>query len=167
MPHKDPEAGRAYRKKRREDNKWVRDNELKYNKEHREQRNAYASRYREENPEKIKASNDAQYEKNGAAIRAASSAYRKANPDKVNALSAKHHALKIAATVGDLAEIAEIYRQASEDEGIVCYLCGEVIPMGDREVDHVHPLSKGGAHSAENLKVTHWQCNRKKGSSII
>ena len=71
------------------------------------------------------------------------------------------------ATVGDIDEIKEIYRQAKEDEGIVCYLCGEVIPIGERHVDHLIPISRGGAHSVENLRITHARCNLIKHDKLV
>jgi 5-methylcytosine-specific restriction endonuclease McrA len=35
------------------------------------------------------------------------------------------------------------------------------------EVDHIHPLSKGGLHHQDNLRVITWIENRKKGDKII
>ena len=53
------------------------------------------------------------------------------------------------------------------DEPIRCYLCGELIPLGDRHVDHKHPLSKGGKHCVSNLGITHSFCNLSKNDNII
>jgi len=84
------------------------------------------------------------------------------NRDKRRSYEAKRRAIIASATIGDLDEIKEIYRQAEEDEGIICYLCGEEIELGDRNVDHFIPISKGGSHSPENLRITHAFCNFKK-----
>ena len=35
------------------------------------------------------------------------------------------------------------------------------------EIDHIHPLSKGGITSEENLQTLCWRCNRSKGSRVI
>ncbi len=60
----------------------------------------------------------------------------------------------------------EIY----ERDKWVCGICGEVV---DRELkypdllspslDHVLPLSKGGAHTRENCQLAHFICNSRKG----
>jgi len=91
----------------------------------------------------------------------------KKNSDKMAAFGARRRALIAGATVGDLDEIKEIYRQAKEDEGIVCYLCGKVIPIGKRQVDHVIPITRGGKHSAENLRVVHSRCNLRKHTKLV
>ena len=84
-----------------------------------------------------------------------------------NVYSSIRRAKILAATIGDVGEIKEIYRQAREDEGIICYLCGEVIPLGQRHVDHVVPITKGGAHSVENLRITHSSCNFRKHNKLV
>lgn len=83
-----------------------------------------------------------------------------------------------AAAWGVEAELV-IARQVFERDGWVCHLCGEVIPDhvratrilgGDYEplapvIDHVIPLSKGGAHTMENCRAAHWTCNARKYNS--
>ena len=57
------------------------------------------------------------------------------------------------------------------DKGI-CYLCGnatfkeyENLPMNQRAtVDHIIPLSKGGAHAFDNVRIACWRCNLVKGN---
>ena len=51
------------------------------------------------------------------------------------------------------------------DRGI-CYLCGRLIEQ-DVHYDHVVPLSQGGAHSEDNLRVTHARCNLIKGKKLV
>jgi len=80
---------------------------------------------------------------------------------------AKHRALKFGVHVGDKRAMAFIYRCACVDKNVRCYLCGGMIPLGDRHVDHVIPLSKGGAHTASNLAITHSACNLRKSARII
>ncbi len=55
-----------------------------------------------------------------------------------------------------------------------CYLCGLVIPkIADHRhplygtIDHVVPLSRGGAQSISNRKPAHHLCNRSKASFMI
>lgn len=65
------------------------------------------------------------------------------------------------------------------DHGI-CYICGEPVDENDYvldgngyfiagnqypSIDHVEPLSKGGMHSWDNVKLAHRICNSCKGAS--
>lgn len=60
-----------------------------------------------------------------------------------------------------------------ERDGWACYLCGEPTPRDLRgtvhprapETDHVVPLSRGGAHSTENVRCCCRQCNQTKARS--
>jgi hypothetical protein len=46
-----------------------------------------------------------------------------------------------------------------------CYLCGKDFRPGDRtSVDHIVPLAGGGPHVFENLALTHFSCNSRKGA---
>lgn len=58
-------------------------------------------------------------------------------------------------------------------KGDDCYLCGGLIeyhlkfpdPLSP-SMDHIIPLSKGGAHTVENTAMTHLRCNLQKGVSM-
>jgi 5-methylcytosine-specific restriction endonuclease McrA len=51
-------------------------------------------------------------------------------------------------------------------------LCGnttykeyENLPMNQRAtIDHIIPLSKGGAHTFDNVRIACWRCNLVKGN---
>ena len=50
--------------------------------------------------------------------------------------------------------------------GFVCHICSGVIESrDDLHMDHVIPLSKGGTHSAENIRPSHAFCNMSKGAN--
>jgi len=68
--------------------------------------------------------------------------------------------------IGDKAAIKAIYRQARENKKVRCYLCCGLIPLGERHVDHIVPLSKGGKHKASNLGIAHSSCNLSKGAKM-
>ena len=43
-----------------------------------------------------------------------------------------------------------------------------ILKKGDsREIDHIKPLSKGGANSKKNTRIVSRSTNRKKGAKII
>lgn len=45
-----------------------------------------------------------------------------------------------------------------------CLCCGKSEPEISLTVDHVIPLSQGGANTIENIQPLCWQCNRQKGA---
>lgn len=66
-----------------------------------------------------------------------------------------------------------LYRR---DSG-VCYLCGEKCDWNDRDlfsvrdkyptIDHIIPVSRGGLHSWDNIRLAHFKCNLDKSDEII
>lgn len=73
---------------------------------------------------------------------------------------AKREALKRGNAVG-VVDFEEIIKR----DGDICYLCGE--KPKKRHFDHVIPLSKGGPHSMENIRVSCSTCNWKKGARLL
>jgi len=122
--------------------------------------------YAQNNREKIKASSIVYYQANKERISKRSAIYRQNNKSQHNAREAVRRALIVGATIGNLAEIKEIYQRAKEDPKVRCYLCGHLIPKGHRHVDHIMPLSKGGQHRPSNLAVTCDTCNESKGAKM-
>lgn len=67
-----------------------------------------------------------------------------------------------------------------KQEGCICYICGLKTNRNDFEIkngaficgnlypsiDHVVPLTKGGAHSWANIRLAHRVCNSRKGDRI-
>lgn len=128
---------------------------------------AYHKAYRAIHREKKAAQRKAYRLNNKAKIAAIDKAWREANSALRGAARARRRALLAGAAVGCLEEIKEIYRQAREDRDICCYLCGKLVELGNRHVDHKMPLSKGGLHTAYNLGITCAHCNMSKGSKTI
>jgi 5-methylcytosine-specific restriction endonuclease McrA len=135
-----------------------------YRSEHLEKIHAYEAAYRAANREKKRAYDLAWCTANPEKKRAYRAAYNAAHPTELATQWAKRHAVQCSVTIGDPVAIKAIYRRAREVKNVKCYLCGELIPMGDRHVDHIVPLAKGGAHTASNLAVACAKCNESKGS---
>lgn len=76
---------------------------------------------------------------------------------------AKRRALKAGATIkGRVDREAIILRDQS-----TCHICGQKCEPHEIHLDHVIPLSKGGEHSPENLRVAHAACNLAKGDTLL
>lgn len=52
-------------------------------------------------------------------------------------------------------------------DGELCHLCGRWMCWRETSFDHVLPLSKGGEHTLENVKLAHRDCNSKKGDRLL
>jgi len=152
---------------------WYRANAEKVNKrvreyyqEHRQDRRQYAVEYGREHKDERAKYSSGYYQSNRDEI----AKHQHEHLAERSAYQAKRRALKngalIGATVAQLAEIKEIYRKAKEEPKIRCYLCGELIPVGHRHVDHIVPLSKGGAHRPSNLAVACDVCNLRKHAKM-
>lgn len=51
-----------------------------------------------------------------------------------------------------------------ERDNSTCYLCGKVLLPDEITLDHVIPISKGGSHTTNNIKVACLSCNCSKGN---
>lgn len=51
-------------------------------------------------------------------------------------------------------------------QGTRCAICGFEMRAADYEVDHIVPVARGGSDVARNLRLTHRECNRKRGARI-
>ena len=48
-----------------------------------------------------------------------------------------------------------------------CFYCKRELTYGLVTLDHVHPRSKGGANSVDNLVIACARCNNRKGDSLL
>lgn len=156
MPYKDKEAGRARKHQ--------------YYLEHREEIAAQHAAYYQRNREARRAQLNSYSSLHREEARQRTKQWNKANPEKRRANHRQEKGIRRAkengATIGDKAAIKAIYRQARENKTVRCYLCGKLIPIGKRHVDHVVPLSKGGKHAASNMAIAHSFCNTSKGGKM-
>lgn len=123
-------------------------------------------------PERQKAKARARYRSDPVASKAHVAAWRAANPDKVRAYSAKWVQDNLGGAVRENVRrryarrkgastvrfTPEQLRQKVAYWGDRCWMC-----HGPHEaIDHVKPLSKGGAHMLANLRPICTACNSKK-----
>lgn len=99
----------------------------------------------------------------------ASRRWRKAHPQEAAERSRRRKALKRGATIGPIDIEAIKIRDKMR-----CCICGRKVneklkhPHPDSlSFDHSHPLSLGGSHSQNNLRVAHLHCNLKRHTGIL
>ncbi|KAG2436725.1 hypothetical protein HXX76_006249 [Chlamydomonas incerta] len=59
-----------------------------------------------------------------------------------------------------------LHSSQARDGRLDCNYCGKG-PLRIATVDHVHPLSRGGADSAANMVVSCTACNYAKGDKLL
>lgn len=77
--------------------------------------------------------------------------------------NAKARAKRLGCEVVEDVSIDEVRRRDNE----TCHLCGEWVSVHEQSLDHVIPLSKGGAHTYDNIKLAHGLCNSRKGDRLM
>ena len=145
-----------------------------YHQNNKEKRNKQKKEYRQNNKEQIRES-DKEYRKNNKEqILERAKEYHQNNPHKTREKARKRRALK-------KANVHEPYTedQVLEKYGTNCHICKEEINLlANRSsgapgweqglhIDHVIPLSKGGADSLNNVKPAHGSCNLQKNDSLL
>jgi 5-methylcytosine-specific restriction endonuclease McrA len=140
----------------------------------RERHAEYSRKYRKENAEQLAESWRKWYAANAEQRRANARAYALANPEKVRATklayyqthrqdfitrAAKRRALEVAQSTVPFT--SEQWKQRVAYYGGKCWMC-RIRPY--EEMEHVKPLSKGGAHILANLRPACFPCNRSKGA---
>ena len=60
-------------------------------------------------------------------------------------------------------------RQVIDRDGLTCWLCGRPVELDTphnskraASLDHVTPLSEGGTHALDNLRLAHTVCNLRR-----
>lgn len=138
----------------------------------REERIAKQAAWKKANPDRIRRYSQTWRERNPGRDTADTRAWIAANPERAaenfrrNTL--KRRARKLAASIGPV-DLAALWLT----QGVNCPLCDKAIDRDVKypdplsaSVDHILPLSKGGAHEQSNLQWTHLVCNQKKGTSV-
>lgn len=127
--------------------------------ENRERHRLNGRRFRAANPEKSREYDHRWYAKHGTEI---NRRYRAENRRKISGFSMDKRARQFLENVEriDYAAIVERDRH-------ICYLCGDALNDDGVTLDHVVPLSRGGEHSGENLRVACRPCNSRKGDRLL
>ena len=58
-------------------------------------------------------------------------------------------------------------RRIIKRDNSTCYMCGRKLGYSEIVIDHVVPISRGGSHSEDNMKVACPSCNSRKGNKLL
>jgi 5-methylcytosine-specific restriction endonuclease McrA len=143
---------------------------------YREQSAEYRKRRKEANPDEFrehyaknrelrKRQASEWYRKNTEYALERQKAYTAARPIELRrALGRRSRAKRRAIEKNVFVEVVDSRVVFDRDQG-VCGICRELVEMTSQwEVDHIVPISKGGAHSYANVQLAHKKCNRSKGA---
>lgn len=78
----------------------------------------------------------------------------------------KRRAAKLATPIEDLNDVDEAILHIRSKQRLKCYWCGRVTSRENRHIDHIIPLSRGGAHAAHNLACSCPVCNTSKRAKM-
>lgn len=119
-------------------------------------------RYYQENSERMREYGHAYYEATKEIGRAQRKAWQQANLLKCRQSNDKRRAIKRNATIGTVN-----YDNILERDGYWCYICEGTVSPEQLSFDHEIPLERGGAHSEENIRISHKICNSRKHIRLL
>lgn len=128
---------------------------------------AYSKTYRDENRAKVRAANQAYYWAHVETLREQSRARSKARYQADLAtnratLAARSHERR-SRLRGRPTENVTLARLIERDRGR-CQICGKAKGAGRWSVDHILPVSQGGANTYANTRLAHLTCNQSRAN---
>jgi 5-methylcytosine-specific restriction endonuclease McrA len=160
-----PECKKQYMKEWRERN---RERTIAYNREHYAEQRQWMKdhpdrvvEYNRRYNEKTNSQPQKEYEaRNRAAQSVRRSNWRKKNFMKVREYTQRRYSFIAGAPPID-------YGAILQRDGWVCHICGgDILSKEELHFDHVIPLSRGGKHSADNIRPSHAHCNYVKNNRL-
>lgn len=135
---------------------------------------AYQVVYRAANRERIATRNAVHYQANREQVSQQTRAYRKSHPEKSREYRDRRKAtqLRAACTEHDACRTDDIRAMAAALRPHECWMCGKPVSTGmfnTREwpLEHIVPMSRGGAHCIENVAWACRSCNVWKKDWLI
>lgn len=65
-------------------------------------------------------------------------------------------------------DFKKICEMQIETQTAYCCLCGKLIrKKNEYNIEHLHPISRGGANDVSNWRISHKVCNSRKGALTL
>ncbi len=136
-----------------------------WNRANKERRTEIKRRSYQKNKEQVSESNRRWYEANREKMRIASAQWKKENATLVIEYSARRRA-RIKRNGFEKVTKDELDDLFNKQDG-KCGYCKRAINDDTAHLDHVEPISRGGAHALYNLIWACQRCNLSKGSKTV
>lgn len=171
------EQPRLPARKRKSDPERKRELQRKWYRANRERLAAEALQRFRDNPEKVLAQQRAWYTRNRKMKLARNKKWREDNPEKVREQTKKQHEKRKGCPKHAAAHRARKAARKAQKRGSEVKNCPRVKELyeiarwlrklgHDCHVDHIYPLSKGGPHTFENLRIIPAVENLRKGAQV-
>lgn len=82
------------------------------------------------------------------------------DPDEGMKRTSRRRAERLRAVPRDRVDRETIF----ERDNWICGICGGQVRPKDATLDHIVPVARGGAHTADNLRLAHHICNSRRGA---
>ena len=169
------EYRRAYRARCPENRiKWYAKNKKRLNAarrayyaSHREKISQECRKWREKHAEHCKQKSSVYRAAHREQMREYLKKYSRLHPEKCKRNTEVRRAREKNASIGDPRLITEWEKRWKTKVTLRCYWCFKPTPVAECHKDHIIPLSKGGAHTVENLCVSCSHCNSSKKASTL
>lgn len=133
--------------------------------------------WRDENKEIIQQRNKEYYRANRDKELARCKEYRETNREKIAARSRRYlennrdkcyaHVYKRRARKLSVPNETIIREEVFLRDKGMCGICGGQVDPNNWHMDHIYPISKGGSHTYDNVRVTHPTCNLQKSDKVV
>ncbi len=126
----------------------------------------YFKKHYAKNQERRKQQSRAWYAANKARANKLQKAYNAAHPELIRALGRKSQSTRRAILERVFVEQIDPHVVFERDGGM-CGICKQRVERDSPwEIDHMIPISRGGAHAYANVQLSHQSCNRAKRDTL-
>jgi 5-methylcytosine-specific restriction endonuclease McrA len=160
--HKD-RAATLLKKYRQEHPEWLASRQAAHYLAHKKQMDAHSAVYYQTHKEECRAYRAGWAVANRERKAALDAAWQKAHPERKAAYQVTRRARKAGSPTIGKVDRGQVFER---DRGI-CHICKLVVDPKHWHMDHIVPLSKGGAHVMANVAVSHQRCNDSKGAKLV
>ncbi len=134
--------------------------------EQRERRKKTRLRWSAANSEAIRAKAKAHRREHHDRVSASDKKWRQSHPEAARNKARRSHATRRAVLKKVFVEHVDPVVVFERDKGM-CGICKQRVERDSPwEIDHMIPISKGGAHAYANVQLSHQACNRAKRDTL-